>query len=44
MGDGLRSSLDEATIKGLDNEFKGNKVLTEDQKKPTIEFEGEAAL
>ncbi len=28
----------------MDAEFKSIKPLTEDQKKPTIEFEGEAAL
>ena len=30
--------LDESTVKALDGEFKNVKVLTEDQKKPKIEF------
>jgi hypothetical protein len=44
LGEGLKSSLDEVTIKGMDGEFKSIKPLNEDQKKPSIEFEGEAAL
>jgi hypothetical protein len=30
--------LDEATIKGMDPEFKTVKLLTEDMKKPKIDF------
>lgn len=44
LGEGIKGLIDEATIKGMDAEFKSIKPLTEDQKKPTIEFEGEAAL
>ena len=44
MGDSIKTYLDEATAKGMDAEFKATKVLAEDQKKPAIEFEGEAAI
>jgi hypothetical protein len=36
LGDGIKGSLDEVTIKGMDSEFKSTKQLTEEQKKPTI--------
>lgn len=35
--------LDDVTIKGMDPEFKNVKLLSEDQKKPRVEFQGEAA-
>jgi hypothetical protein len=30
--------LDDVTIKGMDPEFKNVKLLSEDQKKPRVEF------
>ena len=35
--------LDEYTMKTMGTEFKSIKPLNEDQKKPKVEFEGEAA-
>jgi hypothetical protein len=43
QGEALKSMLDDVTIKGMDPEFKNVKLLTEEIKKPRIDFEGEAA-
>lgn len=43
-GDSIKPMLDENTLKNMEGEFKSIKPLNEDQKKPRIAFEGEAAV
>jgi len=42
MGESLKVCLDEPTIKSIDAEFKKTNVLSEAEKRPKIEFRGEA--
>lgn len=43
-GDQIKPYLDDSTLKALDGDFKSIKPLTQDQKKPKVNFEGEAAV
>lgn len=42
MGESLKVCLDEPTIKSMDAEFKKTTVLSEAEKRPKVEFKGEA--
>ena len=43
-GDQIKPYLDETTLKAMDGEFKSIKPLSQDQKKPKVNFEGDAAV
>ena len=42
-GEAVKTSLDDNTLKAMDGTFKSIKPLNEDQKKPKVDFMGEAA-
>lgn len=44
VGDQIKAFLDEPTYKSLEADFKNTKLLSQTQKKPRIELEGEASI